>query len=1007
MNTPRFLNTLLLALPLVMAPLLSAATVPYDEVGGKVVVEAEHFTIKIDDPDGHHYHIVPDDDGKDSFKDTHGNDYLNARGGKYIVALPDTAGGGVNHNNPTQSGGPPSVDYLVNINTPGDYRLWLRWKAYDGSSDSMYAQILEIASPQWYRYGAGVAPTDSDFASTTSGAGWDGLAAPEVVSGGGGEVPAVYTLAGGVYTIRLAMREDGAAIDTILLQLVSLPDPTNPGPAESSPATSYIAISTPPVDTLGAPGKTATFSVVVSGTGTLTYQWQSKAPGTSAFSNIAGATTTSYTTTPTTDAMNGTLYRVVVANGTKTVNSAAAKLGTDGIPPSVVAIVGGQSGISASVVFSEKVDTTTAQAAANYTITGLAVISATLAADGRTVVLVTAKQTPEAAYAVSVNGVKDVSGNLMTVTGKGSFTGPSLISGKVLVRFYNNIGGTAVSDLLNSPSYPDSPTSAALWDTLSSGDGTGDTFGDNYGAELTGFFTPPTTGNYKFYIRSDDASRFLLSTDATEAGLRQIAQQPGCCNGFTDTPGSLSSLPIALTKGLPYFFKAYLKEGGGGDFIQVGVLGPSDASLDDASAVVPIAGNFLGTGFSKTATLLVSQQPANVIVGASSPAKFTVGFNARSVLGTRASIQWQRAAAGSSTFADIPGATGATYTIVFPTAADSGSKFRATASITFDEPTLGSTAGAISDAATLTVSADTIPPVVTGVVGGLKQIVVSFNEPLTTSSAETVAYYQVNGGPIATAAKVISAAGTVGKVAVTISGATPGATYSVTISGVKDLAGNPVAATTRTFESYHIISDYNDGGTPVGSTLAGSANIKASGGLDGSGFLELTTNAGSLQGSIFYDDVLGGAAVTKFTAQFKLYIGNGSGNPADGFSFALASDLMSDPAAPVAFSEEGTGSGLIVAFDTYDNGGGEAPAISVKFNGVEFAVTNVVKSALVNNRWVDVLIRVNAGGQLMCFMTTLSTLRNCPSTAGLPLLGHSWASAVAPAANMKGTGSTT
>ena len=32
-------------------------------------------------------------------------------------------------------------------------------------------------------------------------------------------------------------------------------------------------------------------------------------------------------------------------------------------------------------------------------------------------------------------------------------------------------------------------------------------------------------------------------------------------------------------------------------------------------------------------------------------------------------------------------------------------------------------------------------------------------------------------------------------------------------------------------------------------------------------------------------------------------------------------------------SEEGDGNGLIIAFDTYDNGGGEAPAIDIKWQG--------------------------------------------------------------------------
>ena len=979
---------LALAVPAGYLTPAQAATVVYDEVGGRVVVEAEHFASKIDDPDGHHYHIVPNDDAAEPIV----TEYKNARGNSYIVALPDVPAGGVNHNNASLVFGPPSVDYKVNINTPGTYRLWLRWKGYDGSSDSMYASIQEIGSPAWYRFAAGVAPTDGDFASTTGGTGWDGVAAPSTdsgnaIGGGGGEVPAVYTLAGGVYTIRLAMREDGSAVDAIMLQLTSLADPTNPGPNESGATSNYIAVTAPPVDAVAAPGKTATFTVAASGTGTLTYQWQSKAPAAADFSNISGANAASYTTPPTTDAVNGTLFRVVINNGTKTVNSATAKLGTDGTPPSVVQVIGGQGGTSVSIAFTEKLDVASAQNTANYTIAGLAVSSATLTADGMTVVLLTAKQTAEAAYTVSVNGVKDLSGNAMTVAGGGSFHGPTVVAGKVLVRFYKNIAGTAVANLTTAPTYPNSPDSAALWDVFSSGDSTGDTFGDNYGAELTGFYTAPATGTYKFYIRSDDASQLFLSTDVSEANLKLIAQQTGCCNAFTDTPGSLSSLPLTLTKGQAYFFKAFLKEGGGGDYIQVGVLGPNDGDINDASQVVPISADTLSTGYSKTATLNISSPPANVAVAANSPATFTVGIEASSVLGTGASVQWQRAEPGSATFNDIAGATGRSYTLQFPTSADNGAKYRVVANITFDDPALGTSTSATSQAATLTVNSDVTPPVVTGVGGGLSQIFVYFNEPLDAASAATAANYKIAGGPNATSASVISAAGKAGAVAVKVTGAVPGSTYSVTITGVKDTAGNPVASTTKTYEAFHIISNFNDGGVPPGAGIGGNANIQPSGGPDGSGFLELTANANSLQGSLVYPDVLGGTPVSKFTAQFKLYIGNGSGNPADGFSFSLASDVAADPTAPPGINEEGIGTGLIVSFDTYDNGGGEAPAISVKFAGNEFAKTNLTKAALVNSRWVDVLIRLNADATIDVFHDNIKYFEKLPVEGFAPIAG--------------------
>ncbi len=973
-----------------------AAVPVYDEVGGRVVVEAEHFASRIDDPDTHHWHVVPTDDGKDKYGDTPTQAYVNARGNSYITSQPDTAGGGVNHNAVSFVGGPPSVDYKFNINTPGAYRLWLRWKGYDGSSDSIYAQIMEISNPAWYRYAAGVAPTDADFASTTGGIGWDGVAAPStdssnMVSGGGGEVPAIYNLAGGTYTLRISMREDGSAVDAFMLQLSSLPDPTNPGPAESGLATSYVAVTVPPADALAAPGKTATFTVTAEGTGALTYQWQSKAPGAADYSNISNATSTSYTTPTATDAMNGTKYRVVISNGTKTVNSSAASLITDATPPSLVQVRGGAAGNSVALDFSEKLDQGTAETSGNYTIAGLTISSAKLTASGTSVVLTTAKQTAGTSYTVSVNGIKDTAGNAMTVAGTGSFTGPTLVPGKILVRFYRNIGGTAVANLTSAATYPNSPDDVQLWDVFSSGDGTGDTFGDNYGLELTGFYTAPASGNYKFYIRSDDASQLLFSTDDTEGGLRQIAAQTGCCNTFTDQPGSLSSQPIALEKGKAYYFKAYLKEGGGGDFIQVGVLGPNDPDINDASAVVPIPTDFLSTGFSKTATLSITKQPAPITVQANTAASFSVGYAANSVFGTKANVQWQRAASGSSAFADIAGATNNTYTIQFPTSADNGSQFRAQVKIDIADSTLGTSTSASSQAATLTISNDTTPPVVTFVSGGVASILVGFNEPLDGASAAAAANYKVSGGVTTSSATVISSAGQAGLVRVALSGVTPGQTYSVTISGVKDTAGNAVASTTLSFDAYHIISTFNDGGVPPGAAINGSANVQATASYDGSGALELTAPAGSLQGSIIYPDIPGVTSVSKFTAFWKMFIGNGSGNPADGFSFVLSPGL--DDTAN--FGEEGTGSGLVFSFDTYDNGNNEAPAISVKYGGLsedqiadggnQVIKVHTTKATLVNNQWVDVAVQVTADGKVTVIHNNVKYIDAEPIPGWVPM----------------------
>jgi len=67
-------------------------------------------------------------------------------------------------------------------------------------------------------------------------------------------------------------------------------------------------------------GQTATFSVVATGIAPLSYQWQKNG------ANIAGATSSSYTTPATTTSDNGTMFDVVVSNTAGSVTSNSASL---------------------------------------------------------------------------------------------------------------------------------------------------------------------------------------------------------------------------------------------------------------------------------------------------------------------------------------------------------------------------------------------------------------------------------------------------------------------------------------------------------------------------------------------------------------------------------------------------------------------------------------------------------------------------------------------------------
>jgi len=135
--------------------------------------------------------------------------------------------------------------------------------------------------------------------------------------------------------------------------------------------------------------------------------------------------------------------------------------------------------------------------------------------------------------------------------------------------------------------------------------------------------------------------------------------------------------------------------------------------------------------------------------------------------------------------------------------------------------------------------------------------------------------------------------------------------------------------------------------------LFGSAYLNA-------GALELNSNAAPQIGSLILNDPMPGQIISNFTARFKLRLTPITTPPADGFSFNWATDLTN-----AAFGEEGAGTGLTVSFDTYDNGGGEAPAVDIRWNGATVAHRLVPLSLLVTGtNFVDVFIRLNTNATL-------------------------------------------
>jgi hypothetical protein len=98
---------------------------------------------------------------------------------------------------------------------------------------------------------------------------------------------------------------------------------------------------------------------------------------------------------------------------------------------------------------------------------------------------------------------------------------------------------------------------------------------DNYSRRLVGQIVAPTTGTYKFWIASDDASRLYLSTTSSAAQKAQIATVTGYTSFQAwDANASQASANITLTAGQSYYMEVQHQEGGGGDHVSVAWQGP-------------------------------------------------------------------------------------------------------------------------------------------------------------------------------------------------------------------------------------------------------------------------------------------------------------------------------------------------------------------------------------------------------------------------------------------------
>jgi hypothetical protein len=231
---------------------------------------------------------------------------------------------------------------------------------------------------------------------------------------------------------------NGTAPNTVGLTIGTLADPTG----------SSVTITQQPQSQTLNEGPKARVTVVATGSSPIIYQWQKAPPGSSTFTDIAGATSSGYTTPNLVLADSGSKYRVVLyvlGGATATSSEATLSVVADTFPPKVLGAGALKKGtaIEIGVGFDEPVDETTASAVANYslsagTVTGVRFQKYISSGDGpgsgefgsaqNSVVLTTSGVTSTANVTVTVRNIRDRKNNAIPAAGVTATVAPARMS---------------------------------------------------------------------------------------------------------------------------------------------------------------------------------------------------------------------------------------------------------------------------------------------------------------------------------------------------------------------------------------------------------------------------------------------------------------------------------------------------------------------------------------------------------------------------------------------------
>jgi len=580
-----------------------------------------------------------------------------------------------------------------------------------------------------------------------------------------------------------------------------------------------------PDDVTVTEGEDASFNIVSAGSAPLAYQWFRDG------TKISGATDASYTLTGANASDNGSVYSCEVSNGLGSAGGSGAVLTvlSDAIAPTLVTALAVKS-TSADLVFSEPVSTSSAENVANYQVDpGISVASASLGSDERTVSLTVSPLAVDTTYTVQVSNVQDMAKTPNTIVDDSSQdftyrTADDFEDGNAddwnsltTSRWEVVMDEGDMAYYLNTTGFG-SPGNGQLGEySLLPGDHgdfiftaqakLGDSVSSNALADYAVVFGYQDPDNYYYVLFNNDQNFTQLFKVIN--GSRSAALVTAESDWLNDN--AYHSIEITRTgSAIRVYFDSNLilsAEDGSLGAGKVGVGSFNDSAyFDDVSVTEATSGGGLPGGDVKVPPSIIAP-PNDITVAEGGDASFSIVSTGSDPL----TYQWFRDGT------KISGATDASYTLVGVSSSDNGSVYSCEVS-----NSVGSDG---SDGAVLTVLSDFMAPtLIEALVVQDTRVDLLFSEPVSASSAENVANYQIEPGITIVSASLGADERTV---SLTVSPLTVDVTYTVLVSNVQDVAKTPntiVADSSQNF-TYQATSEtdgFEDGNVDDWNSLTAS-----------------------------------------------------------------------------------------------------------------------------------------------------------------------------------------